>query len=620
MVENPPICLEVQYIVNGSDPDNPSNPNYYWVTLNVPSPQYHSTGQYDGTSVAVGMWTTSSFDGYVFRIQRVITDFDLNLEPTPTTVDVILEDVDGFNATIDPTGGVQGGAPNTYAIGYVFELNPLTGLPALTSVNNSPTITFPDSILGRFMYMQTGSTGGSGPLDTNLRHNLGTFAYVDGATGSCSYNPISNQISYAITIYGNSTRYRLNYAYTPTLVPNGYTSTTPVLSTIYNGYTTSPVFTVISGSPGGYTGSVNIDTVIAGGTGIGSTYTLNVPITITQADSMGNPGIVTYPTLSLVQGTPITVSGIVYYGPGSYTTISARALRVSNIYNVVGPGVFNYIVFGGSSSGSYAASTLVYNPPTYSAFPSASGLNVNYYNGSSITLTITGQSPVYATLYNAISKNTTVNPFFPSSSTGQSQTYIGYYGGSVNETTIPPNQGGTTNTTVSSPVVRMSILSSESTPVTPSSIANFNNTSMQTYDPAYNPTDGYFYASNFTSTLNSTYLLPSTATFSSGTKYLLIKAPTTSQLANVTLQLGSSATGIQGVRVKWVGTSGTYGWYNASVDWQLSGGCQNGFSGNSYSWQIKINIADIASYLGGGYIYFNVQFTGRIALSEILVQ
>jgi hypothetical protein len=90
---------------------------------------------------------------------------------------------------------------------------------------------------------------------------------------------------------------------------------------------------------------------------------------------------------------------------------------------------------------------------------------------------------------------------------------------------------------------------------------------------------------------------------------------------------GSYTNNITNVYVKWVGGGGATetAWYNASNDWQTATGCQNGVSGFNGSishndiWQIRINTAADAGYTGGGFIYFNVQFTGVIPMNQIVI-
>jgi len=139
---SPPLCLEAYFqntAVSGND---------YTTTLTVSPQTYQSGGaqaSYTGSNVAVGMYATSSLYGYVFRIKSITSQ-------TSTSVVAVLEDLNGTNKSIDPSGGIDGGGPLS-GRGYIFELNE-DGLPALTAINNAPTITFPDSILGRFSYDQ----------------------------------------------------------------------------------------------------------------------------------------------------------------------------------------------------------------------------------------------------------------------------------------------------------------------------------------------------------------------------------------------------------------------------------------------------------------------------------
>jgi len=148
MALNPPLCLEVYYITAGGA-DTP-NPNLYHFTFNV-TPQVYLGGQYDGTSLRVGMYTTNNFDGYVFKIYSIINQ-------SATQVELYLEDIDGYNAIIDPSGGIAGGGPLNQSPGYVFQLNS-QGIPVLTAVDTAPSITFTDSILARFLYFSSGSSG-----------------------------------------------------------------------------------------------------------------------------------------------------------------------------------------------------------------------------------------------------------------------------------------------------------------------------------------------------------------------------------------------------------------------------------------------------------------------------
>ena len=150
-VLNPPLCMGVTFSGISTDTFYSPLTGFYLCTLAV-TPQVNNSGSYNGLTIVPGMWTTTSSNGSVFRVKRIVS-------ATTTTVVASLEDVAGFNKTI--IAGAFAGKP-TNGAGYIFELNPLTGLPSLTRITNCPTITFPDSILGRFIYQQSGSTGTSG--------------------------------------------------------------------------------------------------------------------------------------------------------------------------------------------------------------------------------------------------------------------------------------------------------------------------------------------------------------------------------------------------------------------------------------------------------------------------
>lgn len=210
MALSPPLCLRVYYTNNGGDPLNPSNPNLYNVQFTVTPQLYSPSGQYDGTTLTTGMWTTNGTDGYVFRIYRIDS-------ATASTVNLILEDVNGFNAIIDSSQGLNGGGPIDLSYGYVFELNQ-NGLPALTAINNTPTITFPDSILGRFIFQQTGFTGsGGGGGGTGFTGPTGPGVAGTGFTGAQGpTGAAANSVSYILSSNGNaipvSGRFSINNA------------------------------------------------------------------------------------------------------------------------------------------------------------------------------------------------------------------------------------------------------------------------------------------------------------------------------------------------------------------------------------------------------------------------
>jgi collagen type VII alpha len=173
---SPPICLEVNFSSVTTYATN------QWQCTLVVTPQGTSTGQYDGTSVAVGMWTSNQYYGYTYKIVQIISQNAL-------TVNCIVEDVDGYNAIIDPSQGIDGVSPQINFKGYVYELN-ATGLPVLTQVQNPLYLTWTDAQLGRFIYFQAGTTGTSGGGTggvggTGYTGPTGQAGYIgqDGATG-----------------------------------------------------------------------------------------------------------------------------------------------------------------------------------------------------------------------------------------------------------------------------------------------------------------------------------------------------------------------------------------------------------------------------------------------------
>jgi hypothetical protein len=137
----PPICLQAFFNPGGS------SGNDYTTTMSITPQPYMANGvtnaEYNGTNVAVGMYASSNFNGQMFRIKSISSQ-------TSGSVTAVLEDIGGLNKTIDRSGGIAGGGPIS-GVGYIFEVNS-EGLPILTAINNAPTITFPDSILGRFIY------------------------------------------------------------------------------------------------------------------------------------------------------------------------------------------------------------------------------------------------------------------------------------------------------------------------------------------------------------------------------------------------------------------------------------------------------------------------------------
>jgi hypothetical protein len=150
----PPLCIRVTYI---TVLPTPGYTNRWTTTMNIDAPQGYGTGEYNGLNISAGQWTSNAINGYTWRIDQVVIASD-------TTVVVILEDVDNYNAIIDPSQGIDGGAPGEGFFGYIFELNS-AGLPILYLVNNPPSITWTDSQLSRFLitFSVPSSGGPTGP-------------------------------------------------------------------------------------------------------------------------------------------------------------------------------------------------------------------------------------------------------------------------------------------------------------------------------------------------------------------------------------------------------------------------------------------------------------------------
>lgn len=175
---DPPICLEVLFI----NVQPTSDPNLYTATFTTNGQGYNSgNNYYYATDIAVGMWAANNSYGYSFRIKSFTNE-------SPEYIEVVLEDVDGFNASIDPSG--IGGGPGNNTVGYVYELNEC-GLPILTGATNAPTFVWTDSQLARFLYQQqcrgltgSGGSGAQGATGAQGEQGLGGSASQTGATGA----------------------------------------------------------------------------------------------------------------------------------------------------------------------------------------------------------------------------------------------------------------------------------------------------------------------------------------------------------------------------------------------------------------------------------------------------
>ena len=190
---NPPLCLEVLFI----NVQPTADPNIYTASFSTNGQGYDSgNNYYYATDLQIGMWAANNSYGYSFRIKELTN-------VSPEYADVILEDVDGFNASIDPSG--IGGGPGNNTVGYVYELNEC-GLPILTEATNAPNFVWTDSQLARFLYQQqcrgltgsnsglgaTGATGATGPQGPS---GIASATGATGAIGATGYTGAPGQSS-----------------------------------------------------------------------------------------------------------------------------------------------------------------------------------------------------------------------------------------------------------------------------------------------------------------------------------------------------------------------------------------------------------------------------------------
>ena len=560
----------------------------------------------------------------------------------------------GFTGVQGPTGPSGGPRGSTGASG----VQGLTGPQGVTGASGVQGLTGPQGSTGpsgsQGLTGPQGSTGASGVqglqgatgpgVETNLINNIGINAYISYATATFTYNQSTRSIAYVVTLFGNSKYYDITFTYSgaglPALVGTHSTSVDNTTSTIYNNKAVTPPSTNLKVNytgtfsavipAGTYTITITVSTANAGGVGAGSSYVISYPISI---DDIGNPTI-SFSDPTITQGTPVVISGITYYGTGTTISYAARALTLNNIYKVnsnytlPNPG-FNYITIASGVTLSNSTTNLEYisGGSTYADFPAGSGVNATYYNKNPIVLTLNNTnvsgntasgSQITRVLRNAIDYTTSGNLHSTSKEIG----YINAWPTPPTlEINIPIKVSPANPRTIDgiTSQTRMSFPNGQANPLTPSSFTDFDNTTLTNYDPAYNPFNGTLYASDLATLLNGTYLLPSSASFSFGTKYLLIRAAASSRLRAFTLNLTGS-TNIEEVYVRWEGTNwGTATWYNAKVGWQSAGGASTAYP-TATSFPITININDYNyNATGGGNIYFNIKFTGTILMNQIVI-
>jgi len=123
---SPNLCLEVLF--TNVSPSN--DPNIYTATF---------SGN-NLNNLSNGMWVTNTSYGHAFKINS-ITLF------SNTLIDVVLEDVDGYNTANDPPG--NGGGPANDTIGYTFILTSV-GINSLVTVTNAAGLDWGNYVIQRF--------------------------------------------------------------------------------------------------------------------------------------------------------------------------------------------------------------------------------------------------------------------------------------------------------------------------------------------------------------------------------------------------------------------------------------------------------------------------------------
>jgi hypothetical protein len=542
----------------------------------------------------------------------------------------------------------------------------------------------------------SGGTGGGG-ASTQLVQNIGLNAYVNGATGSSSYLARNGGVlTYNLTLYGNSTVYDIlmNYNTTPLSVSGAKTVLTTADMTselVYNnsGAQGTAVYGnkqnvqtithagTITGLPNNltpYNIPVTLTTTKAGGTGLGSTFTFNVPIKVSQPDNMGNADI-TVPFASTFTWSGATgwVDGISYFISPTTITIPAFSVRVTNMFNIVGaiaPGAgstadsntastFTYFTASGAASGSDTATDLVVTNNRATSFANtlitsspggyAPG-GTGYTNGLSIQLTVSASnSAVYGTFNNILNQASAATLLFPSADLqtySGTASYMGYFSNSpaLSRTAVGsgPTVGGFNYCTrismggyIALPPTLTGLLSNNGRDLG-TIPANPTYSAWNNYDAVINPLDYGVYGvytlngSDFTTNLNRDYILPSTALWkASASKYVALRINTSAKLGVFRLSWSTpTSCTVVNVRAAWVYNSVVYGWYDGTADaGTTSTGCDNTSSSNTVR-NFKINAtgtpAPISNYqaASGGSttdIYVIIEFTGKITLNSFVV-
>jgi len=452
---------------------------------------------------------------------------------------------------------------------------------------------------------------------------------------------------------------------------------TATYGTSQNKQAITHVFSTGPSSISTYSIPVSISTLKAGGTGVGSTYTFSIPITVSPPDNMGNATLLSFNAAFSWNGATGWVDGISYYISPTTVTIPQYSMRVLDIFNIVGAvtpsstagltaaaeaAAITYFSASGAASGSDTATDLVVTNNRSTSFASslitsspgayAPG-GTGYMNSSSVALTVlANNSQIYATFNNILNEYSSAIAIFPAVGSG-----LGSYGGSCTYMGYFPNNPTLNESNVLSSTTvggfqylnRISMGSYTTLPPTLTGSLSNNGNSLgalpviptyafwNSYDAVVNPLDYGVYGvytlngSDFTTTLNSTYILPSTAQIHATTyKYVALRMNTASKLSTFSIRWSSpdSSCVVTGFQVAWVYNGVVYGWYDNSNSGNTSTGCDNTGSTNtvrniainSYGGTPAIQAYNTATGGTSTDIYIVMQFTGKISLNSFIVQ
>ena len=331
--------------------------------------------------------------------------------------------------------------------------------------------------------LSSGGTGGTVDFDLDMIKNIGRRAWIEGITGTITFDPTTSTATHNLMFIGNGSHYTVKFGYSSITSPNidsvdaiyEYNGPQPPAEYSYaypmdgifnnnwnpaNGYPhdlgTFGPHAIKSPSPTTINVPVTVHTNVAGGTGTrittfggmygGSKYVLTIPLTMSATDLMGNPYIVTYNQTFTIAGTTLTIDGFKYYTTGAIVTIPATGLTLGNIYHVISPPTLNagnlntfmYATYTTTSDTDNLTNLLDTDKPGNPAFsltpPITPGDNGDYYSNSSAFQLHVNATTIGLTLTNLLNKTsgTTYSKLFPipaswgGNTWGSLQNYIGY--------------------------------------------------------------------------------------------------------------------------------------------------------------------------------------------------